>query len=146
MAMGGTGGGGRGEVTSDINVTPMADVMLVLLIIFMVITPMLQKGQSVELAKTKNPIDMKEADRDDAVLIAITRDGKFYLGQTRVNIDELATKVNDLLASKLDKKVFVKSDLRAKYGDVVQVVDNIRNAGVDQVGLLTERLDDQVRR
>jgi biopolymer transport protein ExbD len=144
MGMG--GGGGRGEVTSDINVTPMADVMLVLLIIFMVVTPMLQKGQSVELARTKNPIDMKEADRDDAVLITLTRDSKIYLGQDKVSIDALATKVNDLLASKLEKKVFVKCDLRANYGDVVQVVDNIRNAGVDQVGLLTERIDDQVRR
>jgi biopolymer transport protein ExbD/biopolymer transport protein TolR len=138
--------GGRGEVTADINVTPMADVMLVLLIIFMVVTPMLQKGVNVELAKTKNPVDMKEADRDDAVLVAITRDGKFYIGQDKVDIDQLATKVNDLLATRLEKKVFVKSDLRAKYGDVVQVVDNIRNAGVDQVGLLTERLDDQIRR
>ena len=145
MGMGGSGGG-RGEVTSEINVTPMADVMLVLLIIFMVITPMLQKGQTVELAKTKNPIDMKEADRDDAVLVTVTRDGKLYLGQDKVSVDVLATKVNDLLASRLEKKVFVKSDLRAKYGDVVQVVDNIRNAGVDQIGLLTERLDDQVRR
>jgi biopolymer transport protein ExbD len=79
MGMGSSGG--RGEVTADINVTPMADVMLVLLIIFMVVTPMLQKGVSVELAKTKNPVDMKEADRDDAVLVAVTRDGKFYLGQ-----------------------------------------------------------------
>jgi len=139
-------GGGRGEVNAEINVTPMADVMLVLLIIFMVVTPMLQKGVSVELARTKNPIDMKEADRDDAVLVAVTRDGKFYLGQDRVEIDELAAKVNDLLSTRLEKKVFVKSDLRAKYGDVVQVVDNIRNAGVDAVGLLTERLDDQVRR
>ena len=146
MAMSSGGGGGRGEVTSEINVTPMADVMLVLLIIFMVVTPMLQKGVSVELAKTKNPLDMKEADRDDAVLIAVTRDGKFYLGQNKVNIDDLAAKVNDLLATRLDKTVFVKSDLRAKYGDVVLVVDNIRNAGVDKVGLLTERLDDQVRR
>jgi len=145
MAMGGTGGG-RGEVTSEINVTPMADVMLVLLIIFMVITPMLQKGQAVELARTKNPIDMKEADRDDAVLVTVTRDGKLYLGQEKISVDALATKVNDLLASRLEKKVFVKSDLRAKYGDVVQVVDTIRNAGVDQVGLLTERLDDQVRK
>jgi biopolymer transport protein ExbD len=144
MAMGSSGG--RGEVTSDINVTPMADVMLVLLIIFMVVTPMLQKGQAVELAKTKNPIDMKEADRDDAVLVTVTRDGKLYLGQEKVSVDALATKVNDLLASRLEKKVFVKSDLRAKYGDVVEVVDNIRNAGVDQVGLLTERLDDQVRK
>ena len=144
MGMGASGG--RGEVNSEINVTPMADVMLVLLIIFMVITPMLQKGQTVELARTKNPIDMKEADRDDAVLVTVTRDGKLYLGQEKVSVDVLATKVNDLLASRLEKKVFVKSDLRAKYGDVVQVVDNIRNAGVDQIGLLTERLDDQVRR
>jgi biopolymer transport protein ExbD len=144
MGMG--SGGGRGEVTSDINVTPMADVMLVLLIIFMVVTPMLQKGKDVELARTKNPIDMKEADRDDAIIVAITRDGKFYLGTDPVKIDDLGGKVNDLLSNRLEKKVFVKSDNRAKYGDVVQVVDNIRNAGVDQVGLLTERLDDQVRR
>jgi len=144
MAM--SSSGGRGEVTSDINVTPMADVMLVLLIIFMVVTPMLQKGQAVELAKTKNPIDMKEADRDDAVLVTVTRDGKLYLGQDKITVDALGTKVNDLLASKLEKKVFVKSDLRSKYGDVVSVVDSIRNAGVDQVGLLTERIDDQVRK
>jgi len=101
MGMG--GGGGRGEVSSDINVTPMADVMLVLLIIFMVVTPMLQKGQSVELAKTKNPIDMKEADRDDAILVAITRDGKFYLGQDPVKIDDLAAKVNDRLDDQVRK-------------------------------------------
>ena len=144
MAM--SSSGGRGEVTADINVTPMADVMLVLLIIFMVVTPMLQKGKDVELAKTKNPIDMKEADRDDAIILAITRDGKFWLGTDQVQIDNLSTKVNDLLVNRLDKKIFVKSDLRAKYGDVVQVVDSIRNAGVDQIGLLTERLDDQVRR
>jgi biopolymer transport protein ExbD len=144
MGMGSSGG--RGEVTADINVTPMADVMLVLLIIFMVVTPMLQKGQSVELAKASNPIDMKEADRDDSVIIAITRDGKFYLGQDKVNVDDLGAKVNDLLATKLEKRVFVKSDARAKYGDVVKVVDNIRSAGVDQVGLLTDRRDDQVRK
>jgi biopolymer transport protein ExbD len=144
MGMGSSGG--RGEVTADINVTPMADVMLVLLIIFMVVTPMLQKGQSVELAKASNPIDMKEADRDDSVIIAITRDGKFYLGQDKVNVDDLGAKVNDLLAAKLEKRVFVKSDARAKYGDVVKVVDNIRSAGVDQVGLLTDRRDDQVRK
>jgi len=144
MAM--SSSGGRGEVTSEINVTPMADVMLVLLIIFMVVTPMLQKGVSVELSRTRNPLDMKEADRDDAVLVAVTRDGKFFLGQDRVGIEDLAARVNDLLATRLEKTVFVKSDFRAKYGDVVQVVDSIRNAGVDKVGLLTERLDDAVRR
>lgn len=143
MGMG--GGGDRNAVNADINVTPMADVMLVLLIIFMVVTPMLQKGVSVEMAQTNNPVDMTEADRDDAVLVAVTRDGKFYLGQDRVSIDELATKVSDLVSTRLDKTVYVKSDFRAKYGDVVQVVDNIRNAGVDKVGLMTERLDDAVR-
>jgi len=144
MGMG--SGGGRGEVTSDINVTPMADVMLVLLIIFMVITPMLQKGTSVELAKTHNPINMPAADHDDAVLVAVTRDGKFWLNQDRMaSLDELSAKVNDILSTKMDKTVFVKSDARAKYGDVVSVVDTIRNSGVDKVGLLTERIDDAVR-
>jgi biopolymer transport protein ExbD/biopolymer transport protein TolR len=138
--------GGRGEVTSEINVTPMADVMLVLLIIFMVVTPMLQKGISVELSRTRNPVDMKEADRDDAVLVAVTRDGQYFLGQDRVVIDDLAAKINDLLSTKLERTVFVKSDFRAKYGDVVRLVDSIRAAGVDKVGLLTERLDDAVRR
>jgi biopolymer transport protein ExbD len=144
MAM--SGGTTRGEVTSEINVTPMADVMLVLLIIFMVVTPMLQKGVSVELSRTRNPVDMKEADRDDAVLVAVTRDGQYFLGQDRVVIDDLAAKINDLLSSRLEKTVFVKSDFRAKYGDVVRLVDSIRAAGVDKVGLLTERLDDAVRR
>jgi len=143
MGMG--GGGDRGAVQADINVTPMADVMLVLLIIFMVVTPMLQKGISVEMAKTTNPVDMKDADRDDAVLVAITRDGKFYLGQDRVGIEDLGVRVGDLVSTRLDKTVYVRSDFRAKYGDVVQVVDNIRNAGVDKVGLMTERVDDQVR-
>jgi biopolymer transport protein ExbD len=144
MAMG--GGGDRGSINSDINVTPMADVMLVMLIIFMVVTPMLSKGFDVDKVKTVNAVDMPAADRDDAILVAVTRDGKFYLGQNRVSIEELATKVNDLLKDKVDKTVFVKGDARAKYGDVKDVVDNIRSAGVDKVGLLTERLDDQVRK
>jgi biopolymer transport protein ExbD len=143
MGMG--GGGGRGEVNADINVTPMADVMLVLLIIFMVITPMLQKGVNVELAKTHNPIDMTEADKEDSVLVAVARDGKFYLNQDRVNVDDLAGKVTELIGSRLDKTIFVKGDFRAKYGDIVKVVDNLRAAGVDKIGLLTEKVDEQVR-
>jgi biopolymer transport protein ExbD/biopolymer transport protein TolR len=144
MGMG--GGGGRGQVTSDINVTPMADVMLVLLIIFMVVTPMLQKGAPVELARTKNPIPMTEADKEDSVLIAVARDGKYYLNQDRVNIDDLTSKVTDLISDRLDKTIFVKGDFRAKYGDIVKVVDNLRAAGVDKIGLLTEKLDEEVRR
>jgi biopolymer transport protein ExbD len=143
MSMG--GGGERGGITADINVTPMADVMLVMLIIFMVITPMLQKGVSVEMSKATNPIDMNEADADDAVLVAVTRDGKFYLAKDQVNLAEVPGRVTDMLANRLDRTVYIKSDFRAKYGDVVAVVDSVRAAGVDRIGLLTERLDDQIR-
>ena len=123
---------------ADINVTPMVDVMLVLLIIFMVITPMLSKGVSVDLVKTKNPIPMQAADQDDAVLVAVTRDGKVYLETTQVTADALPNKVKDLLTNRVDKTCYVKADQRAKYGTVVEVVDNLRAAGVDQLGLLTE--------
>jgi biopolymer transport protein ExbD len=124
---------------SEINVTPMVDVMLVLLIIFMVITPMLQKGVSVEMAKADNPRDMQDADKEDAAVLAITRDGKIYLGSDPIALDGITTKLKDLLANKLEKTVYVKSDYRAKYGVVVSVVDNVRAAGVDSLGLLTEK-------
>jgi biopolymer transport protein ExbD/biopolymer transport protein TolR len=126
---------------SDINVTPMADVMLVLLIIFMVVTPMLQKGVSVDMAKAENPRQMQDADKEDAVVLAITRDGKAYLGSDRIPLDEITAKVKDRISSKLDKTVYIKSDSRAKYGDVVAVVDTVRAAGVDSLGLLTEKLE-----
>jgi len=128
-------------VMSAPNVIPMADIMLVLLIIFMVITPMLQKGVSVDMAKVQNPQDMQDADKDDAVLIAVTRDGRYFLGTNQVTLDEITGKVKDLLANRLDKTVFVKSDARAKYGDVVKLVDEVRSAGVDNVGLLTDRTE-----
>ena len=126
---------------SDINVTPMVDIMLVLLIIFMVITPMLQKGVSVDMAKATNPREMREADQDDAVVVAVTRDGKIYLGSDQLLVDRLADHIQDLLASKVDKTVYVKSDRRAKYGGVVDVVDTVRSAGVDTLGLLTDKVD-----
>jgi biopolymer transport protein ExbD len=129
---------------ADINVTPMADVMLVLLIIFMVITPMLQKGVSVDMARVNNPRPMQDADKEDAVLIAITRDGKLFLGSTPIKLDEVTAKVKDDIANKLDKTVYVKSDARAKYGDVVAVVDAVRAAGVDSLGLLTEKVERRV--
>jgi len=125
-------------VNSDINVTPMVDVMLVLLIIFMVITPMLQKGVSVNLAKTDNPIQMPEADKEDSLIVAIMRDGQIYLNSDKVSAATLTDTVKDKLANKADKRIFVKADGGAKYGDVVAVVDNVRSAGVDQLGLLTE--------
>lgn len=126
---------------SDINVTPMVDVMLVMLIIFMVITPMLSKGVSVDLVKTKNPIAMQAADKEDAVLVAVTRDGRLFLGTKQVNLPaDLTTKVQDLLSRKTDKIVYIKSDSRARYEKVVDVVDNLRAAGVDNVGLITEQI------
>ena len=124
---------------ADINVTPMVDVMLVLLIIFMVITPMLSKGVSVELAKTNHPIAMQAADKSDAIVCAVTRDGKSFLGTTATATEDLPNKVKDMLANRLDKTVFVKADARARYERVVDVVDNLRAAGVDQLGLLTDQ-------
>ena len=121
------------------NVIPMADIMLVLLIIFMVVTPMLQKGQSVDMVRTDNPRDMQDADKDDAIIVAITRDGKIYLGNTQMPKEDLTGQIKDRISTRLDKTVYVKSDARAKYGEVVAVVDEIRSAGVDQPGLLTEK-------
>ena len=131
------------EVTSDINVTPMVDVMLVLLIIFMVITPMLTKGAAVNLVRAKNPIAMKDADKEDAVLLAITRDGGIFLspGNKRITMDELAGKVKDLQTNKLDKTVYIEADMRAKYEKVEDMVDTLRSVGVDQLGLITEQIN-----
>jgi biopolymer transport protein ExbD/biopolymer transport protein TolR len=128
-------------VVADINVTPMVDVMLVLLIIFMVITPLLTKGVDVEKYRSKNAIAMKAADKEDAILVAITRDGKVYLspGNKQMLSEDLPSKVRDLLTNKLDKTVYIKADRRAKYEAVEDAVDNLRAAGVDQLGLLTEQ-------
>jgi biopolymer transport protein ExbD/biopolymer transport protein TolR len=123
---------------ADINVTPMVDVMLVMLIIFMVITPMLSKGVSVDLAMTMNAANMPAADKEDAVLVAVTRDGKVFLGTKQTPPAELPGKVKDLLSNRLDKTCYVKSDSRARYERVVEVVDNLRAAGVDNIGLITE--------
>jgi len=126
---------------ADINVTPMVDVMLVVLIIFMVITPMLSKGISVDLVKTKNPIAMQAADKDDAILISVTKDGKVYLGSDQFSsLTDLGVKVKDRLTTKLDKTVYMKSDSRARFERVVEVIDNLRAFGVDQLGLLTEQI------
>jgi len=125
---------------SDINVTPLVDVMLVLLIIFMVITPMLQKGISVDLARVNNPHLMNAAEKEDATVLAITRDGKMFLGSDEIALDKITGKVKDRVADKLDKTVYIKADARAKYGDVVAVVDAVRAAGVDSLGLLTEKI------
>jgi biopolymer transport protein TolR len=127
------------KVNSDINVTPMVDVMLVLLIIFMVVTPMLQHGQPVDMAQVNNPAPMPDADKEDALLVAVTRENKVFFGTDLVQPADLTQKIKDKLASKTDKRVFIKADARAKFGWVVEVVDNVRSAGVDQLGLLTDQ-------
>ena len=134
-----------GAQMSAPNVIPMADIMLVLLIIFMVVTPMLSKGLSVELAKVNNPSDMPDADKDDAVIVGISASGDVYLGSAKSDLTQIADQVRDRISNKLDKTVFVKSDGRAKYGDVVKVVDEIRSAGVDNVGLITDRAEQRGR-
>ena len=127
------------SVNSSINVTPMVDVMLVLLIIFMVVTPMLQKGVSVDMAQTNNPASMPDADKEDSLLVAINSQGKVWFGSEQTTVDQLTNKVKDQLSNKTNKEVFIKADQRAKYGVVVADVDNVRAAGDDQVGLLTEK-------
>jgi biopolymer transport protein ExbD len=128
-----------GDTMSDPNVIPMADIMLVLLIIMMVITPMLQKGVSVDMARVNSPVDMPDADKDDAILLSVTRDGTVYLRTTKIDLSQVTDKVKDEVKDRLNKVVFIKSDSRTKYGDVVTVVDDVRAAGVEQLGLLTQK-------
>jgi len=127
------------KVTSNINVTPMVDVMLVLLIIFMVITPMLQNKVAVDMAKVDNPTAMPDADKEDAIVVAITRDGAVFLGQNKVAVSELGPQVRDKLADKPGKTIFIRADARAQFRAVEDAIDAVRTAGVDDVGLLTQK-------
>jgi biopolymer transport protein ExbD/biopolymer transport protein TolR len=132
---------------SDINVTPMVDVMLVVLIIFMVITPLLNKSANITMATARNPIVMADAEKEDAVVVAVTRDGHVFLspGLQQVQVEDLAPKVKDLLSDKPSKIVYLRADARSKYSTVEDVVDNLRAGGVDDVGLLTEqKLDNKI--
>jgi biopolymer transport protein ExbD len=126
------------------NVIPMADIMLVLLIIFMVITPMLHKGVSVNMASAQNVDKMQAADKDNAIIVAITRDGNTYLGNQEISLNQITDQVKDMLSNRLDKTVYIRADARAKYGDVVKAVDAVRSAGVEDLGLLTDRIPPNV--
>ena len=127
------------NVSSNINVTPMVDVMLVLLIIFMVITPMLQNKVSVDMAKVDNPVSMPDADKEDAIVVAVTRDGGVFLGQNKVATSELGGLVRDKLSDKPGKTIFVRADARAQFRAVEDAIDAVRTAGVEDVGLLTQK-------
>ncbi|MGB7546719.1 MAG: biopolymer transporter ExbD [Terracidiphilus sp.] len=127
------------KINSNINVTPMVDVMLVLLIIFMVITPMLQNKVAIDMAKVENAVPMPDADKDDAIVVAITRDGGVFLGQNKVALSELGTQVSTKLTDTPGKTIFIRADARAQYRAVEDAIDAVRTSGVDQVGLLTQK-------
>jgi biopolymer transport protein TolR len=127
------------KINSRINVTPMVDVMLVLLIIFMVVTPLLHPGPEVQLARTNNPLEMRDADNDDALLVAINGEGQLFLGTAKISPAELTEKIRNRIAGRTDRTVFVKADARSHYRAVADVVDNVRSADVSELGLLTER-------
>lgn len=127
------------KVTSDINVTPMVDVMLVLLIIFMVVTPMLNNKVNVELPPADAAVVMEDATKEDSVVVAVTRDGKTFLGGDQVAPETLGDKISALIEKKTNKEVFFRGDNRANYGRVMDAIDGIRAAGVSQLGMLTEK-------
>jgi biopolymer transport protein TolR len=129
------------KVNSNINVTPMVDVMLVLLIIFMVITPMLNNKVNVDLPTATNAVVMEDANKEDAVMIAVTRDGKIFLGGDQISIDNMGPTISSRLEKQPDKKVYLRADNRAMYGKVMDAIDGIRAAGVSSLGLLTEKKD-----
>jgi biopolymer transport protein TolR len=129
------------KVNSNINVTPMVDVMLVLLIIFMVITPMLNNKVNVDLPTADAATVMENANKEDAIVVAVTRDGRTFLGADQMTIDDLGPKISAKLENKTDKEVFMRADMRANYGKVMDAIDGIRSAGVSQLGLLTEKRD-----
>ena len=135
------------KVNSNINVTPMVDVMLVLLIIFMVITPMLKPDSHVDvMARTSNPMDMSDANKADALIVAVARDGRVFLGNQMVSGAELTDRVKEQLAGRNDRTIYVRADARARYKFVVDAVDDVRSAGADQLGLLTEKKEHSVSR
>ena len=127
------------KVNANINVTPMVDVMLVLLIIFIVITPMLQNKVNVDLAQSTNATPMDDANKEDSVVVAITRDSRVYLGQNQTSVANLGPQVRDELENKTSKIVYFRADARAHYGTVMDAIDAVRTAGVEEVGMLTEQ-------
>jgi biopolymer transport protein TolR len=137
MAVGGDGGG----PVSDINVTPLVDVMLCLLIIMMVVAPMLQTGVSVALPMSKNPDADPNIIKETSVVVAIPNDGEFYIGRDKVAQTDIPKTVQKLLKDKPPNEqiVYVKSGKQVQYGTVVQVIDAIREAGYEKIGLVSER-------
>jgi biopolymer transport protein ExbD len=130
-------GGAKGGVKSDINVTPLVDVMLVLLIIMMLVAPMLQQGVSVKLPTASNTVDKPEV--QGQTVVAIGRDKSMYLNAKPVQEADMATRVNELLENKTEKIVLIKADEEVEYSAVMAAMDQLRQAGIEDIGLITER-------
>jgi biopolymer transport protein TolR len=130
-------GGAKGGVKSDINVTPLVDVMLVLLIIMMLIAPMLQQGVVLKLPTATNTVDKPEV--QGQTIIAIANDKKVYLNSKQIQEGDLATKVTELLENTKDKVVLIKADEEVEYSAVMGAMDQLRQAGIEDIGLITER-------
>jgi biopolymer transport protein TolR len=139
----GMSGGGSGGFSSEINVTPMVDIMLVLLIIFMVVTPFLQQGITVALPKNMlNPDVDQNIIKESSIVISIPNDGEYYLGKKKVAREELADKVDSMLKNiktENDRIVYIKSGVGVSYGDVVNVINEVRKLGVDKIGLVADK-------
>jgi biopolymer transport protein TolR len=140
----GMSGGGGGGLQSEINVTPMVDIMLVLLIIFMVVTPFLQQGVTVALPKNMDNPDVDPAIiKESSVVISIPNDGEVYLAKERVQDykKDLQGKVDKMLKNKAeaDKIVYIKSGVGVNYGSVVEVINLVRKSGVDKIGLVADK-------
>jgi biopolymer transport protein TolR len=130
----------KGGVSADINVTPMADIMLVLLIIFMLTIPHMQSSITVNLPKAKNPLDAPDIDKKESVIVAINREGRLYYRQTPVTENELYKFLEKRYAEgEADRTIFLKADNAISYGRVVTIVDGCRKAGVDRIGLMAEK-------
>jgi biopolymer transport protein TolR len=129
-------GGAKGGVKSDINVTPLVDVMLVLLIIMMLVAPMLQQGVTVQLPKATNTTDKPE--QTGQTVLAISKDKSFYLNAKPVPEADLARRVNELLENKTEKIVVIKADEEVEYGAVMLAMDQLRQAGIEDIGLITD--------
>jgi biopolymer transport protein TolR len=131
---------GKSSINADINVTPMADIMLVLLIIFMITTPLLQTGITVNLPKAKNPLDAPEADSKEAVVVAINREGRVYLAKQPIGENDLYEYlVKKFSGGEINRTIFLKADSSLAYGRVVEVVNGCRRAGVERIGLMAEK-------
>jgi len=129
-----------GKVTSDINVTPMADIMLVLLIIFMITTPLLQTGITVNLPKAKNPLEAPEADSQEAIVVALDRNGRLFLGKNLISESALYEALMKRFGGgEINKTMFLKADQAVLYGRVVEIVNECRKTGVERIGLMTEK-------